>query len=316
MRSVTAATFVFQPEVTPLRDRRRVELLDTCDYSFEEEKQHGNGEGIGLVLDFCGFEHCPPKHSCNPNKRNNYVLCFVLDGEGALECEGREWKIMKDQSFILFPGETAVCYADMSNPLYCCWIGFHGELADRVVENIGVTKETPVLEVIESDRFETFVRLMVETKEMGLNGRLRRYAYMMSILSALIEDEGQDDRGNPSSQVISYVDYAKRFINNHYREKIRIQDLAQHIGISRSYLVKLMKRETGVSPQEYLIATRMKRASEFLISTSDSIRNVAEECGYDDALAFSKAFKAKYGMNPSDYRLRYRENADRAGTKD
>ena len=62
-----------------------------------------------------------------------------------------------------------------------------------------------------------------------------------------------------------------------------------------------------MSPQEYLIATRMKRASEFLIRTDDSIRSVADECGYDDALAFSKVFKAKFGVNPSEYRLRYRE---------
>ena len=51
----------------------------------------------------------------------------------------------------------------------------------------------------------------------------------------------------------------------------------------------------------------MKRASEFLIRTDDSIRSVADECGYDDALAFSKVFKAKFGVNPSEYRLRYRE---------
>lgn len=106
----------------------------------------------------------------------------------------------------------------------------------------------------------------------------------------------------------SYSEYAVSYINDHFAEKIRIQDLARRIGISRSYLVKLMKRDTGLSPQEYLIEVRMRKASGFLSETSDSIRDIAAKCGYEDALAFSKVFKTRFGVNPSEYRLKLKSS--------
>ena len=254
-----------------MKERRKVELIDTCDYYFEEKRDNDREEGVGLVLDFCGFEHCLPRHSFGPYARSNYVIHVVLDGEGVLESRGKKRKIGRDHAFILYPGETTTYWADRSDPWFYCWIGFHGESADRVVESMGFTKDDPVVKVRESEEIGQLVRKMIGTKELDLDGQLRRYAYMMMFFSDLIAD------------------------------------VAERIGISRSYLVKLMKQEMGMSPQEFLIATRMKRASEFLIRTDDSIRSVADECGYDDALAFSKVFKAKFGVNPSEYRLRYRE---------
>lgn len=290
-----------------MKERRKVELIDTCDYYFEEKRDNDREEGVGLVLDFCGFEHCLPRHSFGPYARSNYVIHVVLDGEGVLESRGKKRKIGRDHAFILYPGETTTYWADRSDPWFYCWIGFHGESADRVVESMGFTKDDPVVKVRESEEIGQLVRKMIGTKELDLDGQLRRYAYMMMFFSDMIADGEQGKNGELPLQVISYAEYAARYISNHYREKIRIRELAERIGISRSYLVKLMKQEMGMSPQEFLIATRMKRASEFLIRTDDSIRSVADECGYDDALAFSKVFKAKFGVNPSEYRLRYRE---------
>ena len=125
---------------------------------------------------------------------------------------------------------------------------------------------------------------------------------MLKIFSEMIAEGAQGSESVETLGEVSYSEYAVRYINNHFSEKIRIRDLAERIGISRSYLVKLMKQETGMSPQEFLIETRMRRAKDLLTRTHDPIRNIASECGYDDALAFSKVFKSRFGMNPSDYR--------------
>ena len=66
-----------------------------------------------------------------------------------------------------------------------------------------------------------------------------------------------------------------------------------------------MKQVTGMSPQEYLIEIRMRRASDLLGRSNDPIQSIAAECGYDDALAFSKVFKSKFGVNPSEYRMQH-----------
>jgi transcriptional regulator GlxA family with amidase domain len=99
-----------------------------------------------------------------------------------------------------------------------------------------------------------------------------------------------------------YAAQAIHYLETRFREKIQIQQLAQDIGISRSYLTQLFKEEIGMSPRELLINIRMEHATEFLEKSNDPIQLVALECGYDDALAFSKAFKQRFGMSPSRYR--------------
>ena len=47
----------------------------------------------------------------------------------------------------------------------------------------------------------------------------------------------------------------------------------------------------------------MRRAADLLTRSNDPIRSISAECGYDDALAFSKVFKSRFGLNPSDYRM-------------
>ena len=205
--------------------------------------------------------------------------------------------------FILFPGEVTTYYADQEDPWYYCWFGFQGNPADRIVESIGFSSQTPVLSFEGSSMVESKIKEMLDSKTLTLDGQLRRNAEMMQILSDMISERTEKTGNERGLTSFSYSEYAVRYINNHFSEKIKIQELARHIGISRSYLVKLVRQETGMSPQEYLITVRMRRAADLLTRSNDPIRSISAECGYDDALAFSKVFKSRFGLNPSDYRM-------------
>lgn len=290
-------------------EQRKAEVVENCDYFYEDKGS--SGAGTSVSLDYFGFEHCLPRHSYGPNIRTNYVIHVVIDGKGILDWEGRRWTIHKGQMFILLPGEETTYYADKDDPWYYCWIGFHGDSASKIVENIGFSNQSPVLTYSDVFLVEERIKRMLEVRALTLDGQLRRNAEMMRILSDMILERSERIGNDSSMNTFSYSEYAVRYINNHFSEKIRIQDLAKKIGISRSYLVKLMKQETGMSPQEYLIETRMRRASDLLSRSNDPVRTIAAECGYDDALAFSKVFKSRYGCNPSDFRAQ--TNSSRNG---
>ena len=293
-----------------VKERRKDEVLEYSDFFSENKGKSGTVEGI--YLDFFGFEHCLPRHSYGPYVRTNYVIHVVVSGKGILDYAGKRWEIRGGQMFILFPGVETTYYADKNDPWYYCWLGFNGLSAGKIVESIGFSEQTPVLTLSDAVKIEHEIRKMLEARELTLDGQLRRNAGMLEILSNLIRDSAERGPADSSPNIYSYSEYAVRYINNHFSEKVRIQDLADHIGISRSYLVKLVKQETGMSPQEYLIETRMRRASDLLSRTNDSIRVVAAECGYDDALAFSKVFKSRFGLNPTEYREKYsKDNASR-----
>lgn len=286
-----------------MKEFRKLEIVDVVDH-FSADNDISK-PGAMVALDYCGFEHCLPRHSYGPHIRKSFVIHVVIDGKGMLDYRGKRWMIGKGQMFILFPGEVTTYYADKDDPWYYCWIGFRGEAAWKIVESIGFSCQTPVLSFENGQKIEDRIKKILSIKSLTLDGQLLRNAEMLEILSDIIKESSErvasDDNQNP----YSYSEYAVRYINNHFSEKIRIQDLANQIGISRSYLVNLMKRETGMSPQRYLLVTRMRRAIELLTRTNDSIRNIAAECGYDDPMAFSKVFKSKIGINPSNYREKH-----------
>ena len=145
--------------------------------------------------------------------------------------------------------------------------------------------------------------------------RLRRAAWLLESIADAMESAGEvGERDGKSTSV--YGIYAVEYIQSHFREKIRISELAEHIGVSRGYLVRLIEEEVGMSPQEYLTCVRMGYARQCLEKTDDLIRDVGIECGYEDPLAFSKAFKRKFGVSPSEYRRECREREYFSGSPD
>ena len=99
-----------------------------------------------------------------------------------------------------------------------------------------------------------------------------------------------------------YVRKAVDLLINAKGGHVKVADVAAVIGISRSYLTSIFKREMKVSPQEFLVSFRMERAGDLLRSTSSQIGEIAQELGYSDPMIFSKAFHKHFGMSPSRYR--------------
>ena len=109
-----------------------------------------------------------------------------------------------------------------------------------------------------------------------------------------------------------YVRRAVEFVQNNYPRKIKISDVADYVGITRSYLYTIFMKSFGVSPQEYLSNYRITRASELLTITDLTVEMVAASCGYDDPLVFSKAFKKIKGLPPTKFRKEDRKKQDEA----
>ena len=87
--------------------------------------------------------------------------------------------------------------------------------------------------------------------------------------------------------------HAMDYIAYHYREKIKINELADYIGVNRSYLTSSFKKAIGCSTQEYLVNLRMEKAREMLRNTDMQINAIAAAVGYQDQ---------HFGASPKAYR--------------
>lgn len=96
-------------------------------------------------------------------------------------------------------------------------------------------------------------------------------------------------------------------IRNYPDENFELDRYLQSLPFNYDYLRKLFKRETGMTPHRLLSDTRLQAAAErlnFADASGAGIAEIAHLCGFREPLYFSRMFKRKYGVSPSDYRNR------------
>ncbi|PRX62003.1 two-component system response regulator YesN [Cohnella sp. SGD-V74] len=103
----------------------------------------------------------------------------------------------------------------------------------------------------------------------------------------------------------SAIDQVKRYIDEHYAASWGLQDLADHVAVSRSYLAKLFKEQTGMTIWTYCVSVRMSKARELLLTTSLRSYEIALQVGYGNSIHFSRIFKEYHGINPMEYKEKF-----------
>ena len=98
-------------------------------------------------------------------------------------------------------------------------------------------------------------------------------------------------------------------IDRDLAEKIRIEDLAELAGLSRSHFSRAFQATTGQSPQEFLIQRRLCEARNRLTGTQQAISEIAYASGFSSQSHLTRAFKKHLGLTPGQYRNAFRMNA-------
>ena len=254
-----------------------------------------------LYLCFCGYAKCQPLHNFGPAVRPNYILHYILKGRGRFTIGKETYNICTGQGFLIVPEVQTYYEADRDEPWTYLWIGFAGEKAGEYLRDIGLSREMPVFQCECKEELERIILSMLEKKnytvsnEYFLEGILYQF---FSVLAQHMEIEADKRVGNDNL----YIRKAVEYIQNHYSYPVRIREIADYVGINRSYLYTLFMEQFCLSPKEYLTNFRITRAAQLLEITDLSIESVAMSCGYQNTLGFSKTFKDRIGVTPSQYK--------------
>ena len=255
-------------------------------------------------LRYCGIEQCNSDHFFGPYVRKNaYVLHVILKGKGFFQINGNTYPLHANQAFLIAPNISTYYEADHDDPWEYLWVGFTGVRSFEYLANCGFTKEQYVIQVPDTKPLKDCVDNMLAAHELTFANDLVRNSELLKFFAILIQNHGEKTKKpNYDYPGTIYVDHAIDYMTAHYKEPLRIQQLADYIGIDRSYLTSTFKKVKGISPQEFLINLRMDRAASLLKETSLPINEVASSVGYKDPLAFSKIFKQYYSTSPKNYR--------------
>lgn len=254
-----------------------------------------------INLLYCGKEDCTPGWCFGPYVRENYVIHTVTSGTGVYKVNGKVYQLKPGQAFLIYPGAETIYQADPETPWSYMWLGFNGIRGRSVVEEIGFSEGNPVVTLDDTDRISNAIDRILDAGEMTLLNDLKRMEAFYDALTAMIELNTQEKPRNNYTDD-RYVNTAIDIIIANYSERVRVADIADKVGINRSYLTSIFKKEMNMSPQEFLINYRLEKAAQMLKATQDPIGSIATAVGYTDPLAFSKAFRKKFNSTPSEYR--------------
>jgi AraC-like DNA-binding protein len=255
-----------------------------------------------LILYNCGTENCDNNYFFGPTAREFNLIHFVLKGCGKLVIDNEMYPVKEKQAFLIPANKIAFYQADSKDPWEYCWVGFMGIKSEYYFQNIVVLSDKEyVIDLEDVDYFYHTIMEMLRLSGTTLSSSLFIQGYLHHILAKLVSDS--ENRNNITSpHQVSYTLQAMNYIDKNYSDNLQINDIAQFLGLNPNYLSTIFKQETRVTPKEYLIQLRIKKARELLEQTNYPINVISSSVGYSDQLTFSRAFKAVTGKSPKIYR--------------
>ena len=162
---------------------------------------------------------------------------------------------------------------------------------------------------------ETFVSCIRQIRENRSRKddpyeRFGDYALMISLLNVVCRTMHRTDPEQGEVFGSSIIQEILDYINNHYTQPIRMENLARSFGVSMSWLSHEFARFTNRSVYDYILYRRVMLARQQMLGTA-SLNEIAYQCGFNDYSNFLRSFTRIVGMSPSRYRKQLRQYSNK-----
>lgn len=229
-------------------------------------------------------------------------MLYILDGEGQIVIGSSRRQISSDEFVIIPPHLMHTEISSSQRPLEYICLGVANMSAvsdlddfDPIVD-LGTSRET-VLSLIRGIYREMQRRL----PEYEIMARSLFYNLMVLLVRNRVIDVGGEDERTMRSNIAD----VKNYMDEHYAEDIRLDQLAAIAALSKFHLIREFKAEVGSSPMDYLLGRRITESKNLLAGTELSVSDIAEAVGFSSGSYFSQRFKLTVGMTP----LAFRQNS-------
>lgn len=248
------------------------------------------------------------------HKHEHLEFCYIQSGRGKHRISGKVYEVCEGDLILINAGEYHQALAGDGGPIVEFYVGITDvQLTGQEFNHLPEADGSPVLHTsgelrLKISRLCIYMESEKEMCRLGGYFMMKSYATQMILLFLRAQEEPQKARARGQSSFESVnrkymVEKIADFFEEHYAEKISLEQIAGNMYLSPFYVSKIFKAETGDTPIHFLIEIRMEKAKELLISEPGlSIQEVSARVGYDDAYHFSKLFKKKFGVAPSAVR--------------
>lgn len=238
-----------------------------------------------------GHFRCDSRYCISREYLDLFLLMYVCAGTLTVETRGH--------TCTASAGETVLLDCRRPHSYYCedtvdfLWFHFNGNSSALYAEYLYVQRG---IVFPEDGRLEADFRDVLQLAGADIPDEHQLSLSVSRILCRLASAQ----QHNRTAE--GFLRPAADFIRSHYSEPISLDDLAERCRISKPHLIRSFKRCLNCTPHEYLLSYRLRQAKQRLIGSAASMEEIAEQCGFNSASHFTRAFRTNTGMTPTEFR--------------
>ena len=240
------------------------------------------------VLKYCErFDQRSEKWDYSLHSHPYSELIFFLEGKMTLTAAGSNMNASTYDTLV-YPADCM--HQDGKNlaqisEIICFWVDIPELALDRII----------LMHEGKRNIRDLFLMIYEEQHRDPPNPYLVESAIKL-LLMMILRDQSEMPEGEQFlNQIIQYID-------RHYNERITLEQLAQRIHISKSYLTRRFRQFTGETVVTYINKLRLQYARERLINTDLNISEIAWDVGFESPKYFHRVFKKETGLSPAEFR--------------
>ncbi len=234
---------------------------------------------------------------CYQIRINSPIAClqYVRYGSGIIISDDRMYRVETGDTFLLREGIDQIYYSNPDNRFERLWINFTGELAELLfkmyeIDDIIVFKSTDT-EAMLNDLFSLC------TSDMGAEdyqGAIEEW--LLRTVRLLSKNKSAAHSTEVSAEKI------RTYIDKNITDNISLSDIAGKFSFSREYIVRMFKKNYGITPHQYILQSKIRISMIMLKEGNKTIEEISDILCFSAPEHFSAAFYKYTGYRPSAYR--------------
>jgi len=231
-----------------------------------------------------------------------YQLLYICKGEGLFEASGMPPQPIEAGTVILlYPGVWHRYKPVLESGWEEYWVGFSGSYARYLLEQECFNPQHPIIKVgFNAEFIATFERLL-DVMEVRVESFQKLASFLLIQLLGIVYTSALLNNQTLSRKE-KIVGDVKKEINSRWPQDIDFEQIAARQGISYAWLRKSFKEITGTSLNQYQLMLKLRHAEQLIHTTDDTLSEIASRCGFESVHYFSRIYKAKMAVNPSELR--------------
>ena len=235
------------------------------------------------------------------SENDSFLLLYTISGKGHLET--------KNRSIPLLPGSAILIDCQNYHHYFCN--DTHWDLFWMHIKGCGIL---PIYEILYPNGISSislpdelafrqlYHNIVSQMQQNDLIAASKTSSEIHAIMHMLLTASYRETASEHTSLHEIIIKKAITFMEQNYEKQISIDEIADYAHVSKYYFIRLFRRHMGVTPYHYLTSFRINQSKLLLRNTSNSIADIALQCGFLDDSNFIAQFKKYTGVKPTKYR--------------